>query len=108
MSQRTPVLWLSLNCHLCLANIFVGLVDGGPQWKTISPQSNEFEDKPITLTIAKTIAGTCEQVEEVLAAIVNENSDKHISHHLTDVWAGLRGTLTGQQHRKVHGLLTEH
>ena len=42
-------------------------------------------DKPITL-YRKTIAGTCEQMEEVehiatdrVAAIINENSDIHIS-----------------------------
>ena len=45
--------------------------------------------------LAKSVVDPTDRV----AAIVNENSDKHISHHLTDVWAGLRGTSTGEQVR---------
>jgi len=80
--------------------------------RTFSLRAMNLE--PITL-YRETIAGTSEQVEEVehiatdrVAAIGNENPDKHIPDHLTDLWAGLRGTLTDEQHSKVRGLLTEH
>jgi hypothetical protein len=104
-----PCLSFMSSKHVLLAK---SVVD--PSGGTFPLRVVNLEDKPVTL-YRKTIAGTCVQVEEVeqvatdrVATIVTGNSDKHIPRHLADVWAGLEGTLTGEQHSKVQGLLTKH